>query len=582
MLVSLAIFSVIGGVAFYFDFTSTVVVLLHRYTVGKACTSVLSLVLITRMAWIRRQQERDHQESRMKMEKEKTDFMAVLVHEMRNPLQTVVSMMEELRDASLTAKQMECVKATGMAVELMLQLADDVLNLEQLEQGRLQLHEESVDMWHLINVIAKQHEGQFKKKDVSFEVKISPSFPQTAIIDRTRINRILSHFLSNAIKFTDHGEVTLMADYESDSKMLHIQVQDTGAGMSQLQVTNLFVPYSPNKLDTFREKGGTGFGLAICKQLTILIGGSIQVMSTSGRGTTIGIRLPYKPAASAPQIRMSPSMSPSSSSSSLSLSSATNPIAATLDSQTMAIPTIPTTASDPTDNDITDILADVTLEEHKNNQLRRRVHVSNDGEAEAATTTMISQNSDVQSGGIDLSMTPVDNTMNITQLITPTNVPLPSSIVSETLSAVSSSRESALPMSGSADGHQITPMRSDVNDNKLSVLVVDDNTVVRKLLRRALTAGGYECVEAINGLEAVKLATSQPFLIILMDLTMPIMDGYTAARNIRAHGIQTPIIAITAKATVEQSDLVIDASMQCVLFKPVARADLIRKIQELT
>jgi two-component system sensor histidine kinase/response regulator len=112
----------------------------------------------------------------------------------------------------------------GMAVELMLQLADDVLNLEQLEQGRLQLHYECVNLWHLISVVAKQHEFQFKKKHLSFHVHIAPSFPVTAIIDRTRIIRILSHFLSNAAKVCHvyHSMSTSIGYIRCECHIIHV------------------------------------------------------------------------------------------------------------------------------------------------------------------------------------------------------------------------------------------------------------------------------------------------------------------------------------------------------------------------
>jgi hypothetical protein len=197
--------------------------------------------------------------------------------------------------------------------------------------------------------------------------------------------------------------------------------------MTELQVANLFLPYSPNKLDTFREKGGTGFGLAICKQLTTLLGGHIEVKSTSLHGTTIGVRLPYKPATTP---EPSPTISPSSpiimSPSSMSL---TPPIATAAASST-------TTTQD--DNDI-------LAPETKASSLSRRRRLSK---------------------GLNVTTT---TSATIADITLPSREP----VLSPTLPS------------------QLPSISSQINDNqrnrgsnaRLPVLVVDDNTVVRKLLR---------------------------------------------------------------------------------------------------
>jgi len=233
--------------------------------------------------------------------KYKSEFLANMSHELRTPLNSILILGKQLSEnktKNLTEKQIEYGKIIYKSGSDLLELINDMLDLAKIESGKIELHYQEVktesivnDMRELFNVIAKERE-------VAFITSIEPSVPEFISTDIQRVEQILKNLLSNAFKFTDkRGEVklTLYIPPKVSSKMLHIEVADTGIGIPVEKQQLIFEAFQQADGSTNRKYGGTGLGLSISKELIRLLGGEIHLQSKEGEGSTFTVRLPLVP-----------------------------------------------------------------------------------------------------------------------------------------------------------------------------------------------------------------------------------------------------------------------------------------------
>lgn len=219
----------------------------------------------------------------------KSRFLAVMSHELRTPMTAVIGMGDLLMGTPLTQQQRNFVATLRSSAETLLTILNDVLDFSKVEAGQLELERIDFSLHRLIEDVIDLFQVRSSAKGVSLSASFADETPRHVRGDPVRFRQILFNLISNAIKFTDKGriEVAVWAvDWPGGKIELHVEVSDTGIGMSEEQISRLFEAFVQADASTARRYGGTGLGLAICRRLVEAMGGKIAVKSTVGRGST--------------------------------------------------------------------------------------------------------------------------------------------------------------------------------------------------------------------------------------------------------------------------------------------------------
>lgn len=241
----------------------------------------------------------------------KSTFLATMSHEIRTPLNGVLGMAQAMAREPLSAQQQERLDVIRQSGEALLAILNDVLDLSKIEAGRLDLEEIAFDLGDLVRGAQATFTTLANKKGLSFSLNIDPAIG-VFVGDPTRVRQILYNLLSNALKFTDTGEVRVEAAY--DGAYLELQVIDSGIGMSKETMAHLFAPFSQADSSMTRRFGGTGLGLAISRQLAARMGGEISAKSEPGFGSTFTVRLPLTRVSDSAAVRSEDSPQPAGAS----------------------------------------------------------------------------------------------------------------------------------------------------------------------------------------------------------------------------------------------------------------------------
>jgi len=227
----------------------------------------------------------------------KSEFLAAMSHEIRTPLNGVLGMAQSLQHADLPQSEMEKVNVILDSGKSLLLLLNDVLDLSKIEAGKLEIAAVPADLRHTIKRTCDLFQAAMAEKGLTFETSIADDIPGSLIYDPLRVRQCLSNLISNAIKFTDRGQVRvsvsteLLADHEC---CLTIAVTDTGIGMGADVQSRLFQAFSQADSSTSRKYGGTGLGLAISRQLARLMGGDLSADSAEGKGSAFTLTIRAK------------------------------------------------------------------------------------------------------------------------------------------------------------------------------------------------------------------------------------------------------------------------------------------------
>ncbi len=367
----------------------------------------------------------------------KSEFLAAMSHEIRTPLNGVLGMAAAMESTPLSDDQRRMLAVINDSGQILMTLLSDILDLSKIEAGGMVFESTPFDIPASVQAVARLYSETAMAKGVGFEVEVEPAARGWFVGDPTRYRQVLQNLVSNALKFTEAGEVAIKVDAQAapDGRwILRTEVRDTGVGIPREAIARLFRKFSQADASTTRRFGGTGLGLAISKQLVEALGGEIEVESDAGRGSRFWFTLPL---------------------------------------------------------------------------------------------------------------------------------------------ARSEARQEVRP---AAVAHL------DAERSTVRILAAEDNKTNQTVLTALLAQADVELVFAYNGLQAVEAASAQDFDVILMDVQMPVMDGLTAARKIRALGgtrSLAPIVAVTADAMPEQIASCLAAGMDSHISKPLRPEMLFAVIEEV-
>jgi PAS domain S-box-containing protein len=246
------------------------------------------------------QRNRELEERRAELERAsrmKSEFLATMSHELRTPINAMIGYNSLLREGlfgALTGKQEDALDRMKRAAEHLLSLVNDVLDLSRVEAGQVYLCAEEIDLRGFLDGLSESVRPLAIQKSLTYSVEVDPDLP-SIMTDATRLRQVLLNLLSNAVKFTDSGSVALRAAPNGTTDRVRIDVLDTGIGIDEAHRESIFEQFTQADQSATRSRGGAGLGLAISRKLVRMMGGTLDVESTFGEGSTFSVELPLVP-----------------------------------------------------------------------------------------------------------------------------------------------------------------------------------------------------------------------------------------------------------------------------------------------
>jgi CheY-like chemotaxis protein/two-component sensor histidine kinase len=244
----------------------------------------------------------------------KTNFISTVSHELRTPLNTIILLshliVREGKAPADAERRLHDIRVIRESAETLLRMINNILDLARLEAGQRDLHPQRVSLKPMLEETVDLLEPQARARDLSLMTEMSPDLPETAVLDREKVSRVLINLLSNAVKYTQEGRVVLRAAPWQDS--IAFEVEDTGSGVPANLVATVFEPFRQIRTGNEEVPRGTGLGLTISKQLVELMGGDLIFDSREGKGTRVAFTLPQleateeMPAPAAPLVASDP------------------------------------------------------------------------------------------------------------------------------------------------------------------------------------------------------------------------------------------------------------------------------------
>lgn len=218
----------------------------------------------------------------------KSEFLANMSHEIRTPMNAVIGYLSLLEKTELDNMQADYVEQIKIASEMLLYLVNDILDLSKIESGKMIFEEKSFNLRKLITESASQNVPKAREKGIYLNINYDDAIPEILIGDPMRIMQVLNNLVTNAVKFTKDGGVTIKADHTGNfgkRDKIFISVSDTGPGIDEDEKDILFEPFIQSRMNSYESSGGTGLGLAICKKILNYMGSDIYVVSEPGKGS---------------------------------------------------------------------------------------------------------------------------------------------------------------------------------------------------------------------------------------------------------------------------------------------------------
>jgi signal transduction histidine kinase/CheY-like chemotaxis protein len=511
----------------------------------------------------------------------KSEFLAMMSHEIRTPLNGILGFSQLLlEDETLKKDQRDFVQTIYSSGTALLSVINDILDFSKIEAGKIELEDIDFDLLNVVEGIGDVLGQRAAEKGIELTCLVDHEVPTRLSGDPSRIRQMLLNLAGNAIKFTDHGEVTVEAKLVGETDgvaSIRFEVRDTGIGIPENRLGIIFDRFTQVDGSTTRKYGGTGLGLAIVKRFAEMMGGGVGVESAIGKGSTFYFTL--------------------------SLEVQAMPVLEVAPAEAVDVRGLPVLIVDdnPTSRRLlTEIVRGWKMEPTS----------AGDGfEAIATLETAAAAGESFAMAIVDARMPEMDGFTLVTKIRDREDLPQPTTIM---LTSAGKIGDGARCRELGVSGYLMKPVKKSdlwdaimialgrpINDGakqdlitqhslrehrrSLRVLVAEDSRVNLKLVTQLLEKRGHTVIAARNGREALAALNTQAVDLILMDVQMPEMDGFDATRAIRSREEGTddhvPIIAMTAHAMKGDRDRCLNAGMDAYVSKPLRAGELFDAIE---
>lgn len=545
----------------------------HLHTLSLLLSLPLSLFSVAAFYWffedVRKQTENESRQTEQRLRM----FLANISHEIRTPMNGVIGMSNLLLEGALTEEQRDFADTIRSSSESLLTMVNEILDFSKIESGNMTLDLQPFELRRCVEAALDLLAPQASQKGIELIYLVEDSVPTTPTGDALRLRQILVNLLSNAVKFTDQGEVFVHVGArrtQNQGYEIHFRVRDTGIGIASSQIPNLFRSFTQLS-QAAANRGGTGLGLMISKQLTEMMGGELWVDSKEGAGSTFHFTIQVETAEHKPAHL--PGIHPALVGQRVLIIDDNITNRHILRRQLLNWDMVPIEANSQEEalshieqgRDVDVLLVDTTMPEMTDLALVRELR----GLAQLRETPILlltpSSKTTIQQQSRGLGLTAV-----LHKPVKPAE--LHDALIRQFDTTLAATPVAAAPPPPSRVQHR----------RALNILLVEDNAINQKVALRMLERLGYHADVVGNGAEAIRAVRRQHYDVILMDIHMPGIDGIEATKQIVSDELlqsQPYIVALTAATQSEDEEQCRNAGMEDFLTKPIRTGDILSVLE---
>ena len=490
----------------------------------------------------------------------KSIFLANMSHEIRTPMNGIIGLVDLAQRQPMSTTLKTYIDKVSYSSQILMSVINDILDFSKIEAGKMEIENVSFSLHSLFDNLLAVIAMRAQEKNLSVKLEVAKHIPQQVIGDPLRISQILMNLCSNAVKFTEQGGVTIRFDGEMNAKgngiELSMQIKDSGIGMTKVQVSRIFQPFIQADGSTNRKYGGTGLGLAIVKQLTELMKGELAVTSMPDVGSTFTVTVPLRVfKGQSSMLETLPSIPPNT------LFAANSSVLSQDYLDTLGVTASPTPLNALAS--LSPAPTHLILGIQNYGEFKEILPVI---ETLAETGTHVGLILDTQTSQLQEK---ISRKWHHAMLMHPFSPSQLTHFIESFLGirALLGQEQESTEAVQNLDGH---------------ILLVEDNSINQMVTGEILQSMGLTFDIAEDGQQAItKIENAPHYDLILMDVQMPVMDGYEATKQLRDRGYtQLPIIGLSANAMKQDTEKAKAAGMNAYLTKPVKRSAVSKTLCE--